>query len=175
MRIRRTTAATVVYGPAKRQEYRAAVLGVVAATSGSVTVSKLFELVPSESGKRYKVNGSFTVHNGRGKSLSIPDQYEHDRYSVVPDLPDARPAVAHDYASDPDPSTGSGRRWDDGSEITRAEADHLFLYLMQQSADHKTRKRALWYYRGIRLVGWPLWFLGSAERSIRGVFGEFRN
>ncbi len=139
-----------------------------------VTASKLFELIRSERGKRYTVKGSFTVSNAQGKTLTIPDGYEHDRYSIVKDLPDVKPAVAHDYASDPNPETGSGRRWDDGTEITRADADHLFGWLMATSDDAETREKSVLYLNGIRFFGGPLWHLGTLRQALRNAFKDFR-
>ena len=149
-------------------------VGIAHGTSHTVHAAKAFELIPGERGKSYTVKHAFTVYDERGRALTIREAFKHDRYSIVPDLPDPIPAIAHDYACDANPKTGSGRKWDDGSDITRADADALFAYLMRESLDEKTQRKARLYGIGIRIVGAPLWYCGSLKRALLGVFSAFK-
>ena len=118
------------------------------------------ELLTSERGKHWHVKEAFTVTNRDGKKLTVRKSFSHDRYTFAPDLDDERPAIVHDFAYDVE---GAHRCWDDGTPISRSEAD-LFLYdLMKASPDEKTHKCALQYYTWVRRLGWPVWYWGSIK------------
>lgn len=122
---------------------------------GAVPVRSHIEVFPSERGKVYRVTKAFTVHqNTINKSLTIPLGFEHDRYTFAPDLPDEKPAVAHDRAY-------GCHKWDDGTKMKRADADALLLQLMLQSRDPMTRSNAQLYYKWVRRCGWGPWLMGS--------------
>jgi len=113
-----------------------------------ITNDKL-EIFPWEAGKEYTVKESFTIE-WRGKKLTITKGFKHDRYTVAPDLPDRKPAISHDFAY-------IYQRWDDGTDITRFEADCMFRDLMRQSEDRTTRSFANLYFVGVRCCGWWGW------------------
>ena len=115
------------------------------------------ELLPWESGKKYKVKKQFTVTGPNGKKLTVTKDYEHDRYSFAPNLRDDIPSSAHDFAYDPT-EEGSGRKWDDGTHITRADADMMMRDLMRDSEDPDTQSAADLYYKAVRKFGWWPWW-----------------
>jgi hypothetical protein len=119
-----------------------------------------FEILPWERGRRWKVTVAFTVLDRQGRRLTIPHGFEHDRYSIAPDLPDEIPAIAHDRAYEV-------QTWDGGERMLRADADLLLLDLMRASWSRLTRTAAPVYYRGVRLGGWPSW-------RLRGAIGRLR-
>jgi hypothetical protein len=119
-----------------------------------------FEILPWERGRRWKVTVAFTVLDRQGRRLTIPHGFEHDRYSIAPDLPDEIPAIAHDRAYEV-------QTWDGGERMLRPDADLLLYDLMRASWSRLTRTVAGVYYRGVWLGGWPFW-------RLRGALGRLR-
>jgi len=122
-----------------------------------------WELVKSERGKTWTVAETFTVTAKDGRKLTVPAGFVHDRFSIAPDCNDNRAAATHDFAYT---KAASGRRWDDGSKITKGDADNLMRYLMEQSDDSQARERAAQYYHFVRWYGWKAWITGT-WRSVR--------
>ena len=109
------------------------------------------EIFPWEAGKKWKVLRDFTVWNrSHTKSLTTKAGFESDYYSVVPNLPDPVPAVAHDDAF-------TFQQWDDGASMTETEANDLLYWLMQSSRSMITRMMAWTYYKGVCLFGHFFW------------------
>ena len=119
-----------------------------------------WEILPWEAGQKWVVAVPILIHF-EGHDLTIPKGFVFDRYSVVPDLPDCRPAAAHDYAY-------KTKRWDDGATITFQQANSMLLYLMQISDSWITRRCARLYYWGVVLFGKLAW-------ESDGDFGKWDN
>jgi len=127
------------------------------------------ELCTWERGRVWRVREMFTAANRRRKKLTIRKGFKHDRYTLAPDLPDEKPAVVHDYCYEANPAQGSGRKWDDGSSISREEADEFLHDLMATSDDETTRQAADTYYKGVRLLGGPVWIRGTIKMWLRNI------
>ena len=111
-----------------------------------------YELIPSESGKTYLVKEQFTVYSTRYKKyITVEYNFEHDRYSVVPDLPDETPAIVHDKLY-------KTHRFDDGSICRKYMADRILKDLMKESGG-KTARYAWLYYNGVCIFGIFSWGL----------------
>lgn len=85
-----------------------------------------------------------------GHSLTIPYWFIGDGYTGVPDPKDRLPARVHDWAY-------REQAWDDGTPISREEADMLLYMLMMGSTDKDTKRLASLYYVGVRALGWMFW------------------
>lgn len=116
----------------------------------SQNVKGLIEIVPWESGKKWKTKTAKRFTGRCGKTLTVEAGFEFDRYTFAPDLPDNWPAAGHDKAY-------TVKRWDDGSPMTRQDADWILLDEMTHSWSAKTRWWANCYYRVVRAVGWMCW------------------
>jgi hypothetical protein len=128
-----------------------------------------FEILPHERGKTWKVPKTFTKTDPEtGKSLTVPEGYEHDRATGGPDTEDDEPFASHDRMYD-NSKKGSRRRWDDGTRITRLAADKFMRYLMEQSKDPKNRFLAETYYEIVRKVGWAPWLRGTIRYGLRDL------
>ena len=123
-----------------------------------------WELLKDERGKTWTVLvlRTFTAPNGKQTTPRIG--FKHDRYSFAPNTPDEWPAVGHDFTYD---INGAGRKWDDGTPITRKDADDLLHNEMLNSPDEMTRNLADYYYSKVRLVGWYPWYKGSLRLMLR--------
>jgi len=110
----------------------------------------MFEIFPWEMGKKFVTIHALYVTSRLGNRLTIPKGFEHDSYSVAPNLKGTRPAVIHDFAY-------QQRCWDDESEMSRREADELLLDAMRASPDWLTRIAAMPYWLGVRALGWTSW------------------
>ena len=92
---------------------------------------------------------SITVFLGK-KELTVPWWFLGDGYTGVPDLPDSAPCRVHDWAYE-------RQTWDDGTRITRLEADQLLYMMMIGSNNTNTQDFAACYYWGVRWCGWMFW------------------
>jgi len=111
-----------------------------------------YELLPSERGKVWIVIETFTVATRYGKTITIPAGYWHDRFTVVPDLPNSIiAAIVHDWLYD---EVNSYHLFDDGTVATRKQADIIFRDLIWNSKDWIF---AYPYYLGVRLLGSCFW------------------
>jgi len=108
------------------------------------------ELLPSERGKHWTVTKEFTVTDAKGRRLTIPAGFVHDRYTFAPDLSDTRPSIAHDFAY-------VRQTWDDGSKIKRRAADALLRHLLSKSARGDARRWRFVYWVGVRVGGLSGW------------------
>lgn len=115
-----------------------------------LAVKGWIEIDPREIGKTYKTPEEFVAHGPCGKCLTVPKGWKYDSYTFVPNLADWRPAAAHDYAY-------KRKRWDDGSPITRSEADEMLYALMSKSWNPPTVDWAWTFWAGVRLFGWWSW------------------
>ena len=83
-----------------------------------------------------------------------PIGFISDYYTDAPDLPDKRPAVHHDHTfTEP-------HQWDDGTPVTFAEANDLFLFLCQTSTSFWTRFFGPIYFSAVCEYGQPYWDAG---------------
>jgi len=103
----------------------------------------ILELLPSEAGKTWRTTEEIRVE-WRGKVLTVPKGFEHDRYTFAPDLPDRVPCIVHDFAC-------GVKKWDDGSPLPRKEGNRLFLDLMKASPNRATRFWAKPYFFGVEV------------------------
>ena len=108
-----------------------------------------WEIISSEGGKRYKVEKAFTVDTRYGE-VTIPKGFEHDRYTVVPDLHDDLAAIVHDYLY-------TERKFDDGTVCKKSQADRIFYDLMMKVPED--RAYAKMYYIGVVIFGIVPWYL----------------
>lgn len=120
------------------------------------------ELLKCERGRRWRVTQPFVVTSRGGHQLTVRKGYVHDRYTFAPDTLDEKPAAVHDFTYD-----GCDRKWDDGTLITREDADLLLYDLMVISPDLPTRQRALQYYQWVRRVGGVWWAFGTLKTWLR--------
>ena len=120
-----------------------------------------WEWDPDESGKTFIVEHTWVACGPHGQRLTIEKGFEYDGYSVAPDLPDMKPAEAHDKAY-------TTHRWDDDKWMKRKDADWVLLHYMELSGDSTTRFWAKHYYKGVRKLGWWPWW----RREIMWMFGR---
>lgn len=113
-----------------------------------------YELIPCLIGKRWKVKQEFTIMTRFGKEVTIYAGFEHDRYTMAPNLHDETPAIVHDFLY-------IYQKFSDGTECTRTQADTIFRDVMLEA------QVRLWvanlYYSGVRsfgIFGWTRnkWF-----------------
>lgn len=76
--------------------------------------------------------------------------YEYDRDSVVWNLVWAMPSLFHDHSYE-------FPWWDDGTPITRKQADVGYKALILMSQHNEDRLKASPYYIGLRGIGWVRW------------------
>lgn len=101
--------------------------------------------------RKWIVLEEFSYYSPRyKKTLTAHKDFIFDGYTLVPNLPDLRPAKIHDIAYEK-------KTWDDGTPITRKEADMMFLDLMKESESKCTRIFAGLYYRGVRTLSGMFW------------------
>ena len=100
---------------------------------------------------KYIVTEDITYYSPRyKKSITAHKGFIFDGYTIVPDLPDLRPSKIHDICH-------SKKKWNDGSDMTRHEADMILYDLMISSSSKLTRGLARIYYSGVRLFGKLFW------------------
>jgi hypothetical protein len=91
-----------------------------------IEVKGHYEILPNERNKIWVVEEEFTVETRFGKTVTVPDGFRHDRFTVVPDLKRCRKAsIVHDKLYEI-------HEYDDGTHCTRFEADIIFLDLMKE-------------------------------------------
>ena len=111
-----------------------------------------YEILPWERGKLWLVTQPITVLTRYNKYVTVPEGFWHDRFTVVPDLPNAIvAAIVHDWLYD---ALNSNHLFDDGTEATRKQADIIFRDLIWQSKDWIF---AYPYYYGVRVFGRKYW------------------
>jgi len=136
------------------------------------SIAGLFELVESERGKTWIVKQAFTVIDEHGRKLTVRSSYEHDRYTLAPDLPDTIPSISHDFLYD---IFGAYRKWDNGDPVSRIQADRLIRHLMLMSHDPTTRNLAETYFKGVRHGGWLSWYKGSVRLFFHNMVNSITN
>lgn len=101
--------------------------------------------------RKYIVLEEFSYYSPRyRKTLTAHKDFIFDGYSIVPQLPDLRPAKIHDVAYEK-------KKWDDGTPMTRLEADTVFKDLMDISENKWTRIWSRLYYSGVRVLSGMFW------------------
>ena len=126
-----------------------------------------WELDPKEKGKLWLVEKTFIVHGPsetKAQNLTIPAGFEFDRYSLAPDLPDWKPAAAHDRAY-------CVQKWDNGDAMARADADWILKNEMLHSGCEITRHFAQLYYDKVHQFGWIPWYKRKLWKIIQLLAG----
>lgn len=117
-------------------------------------VRSLIELDPHEIGKLWQMKESVRFHFIPDRFLTTPPDYCFDRDSVIMNLDSWLPSLFHDRA-------WGTRRWDDGQKITYMESNRYYRDLILAKGSHRDRKRANLYYRGLCILGYPVWIKGK--------------
>jgi hypothetical protein len=109
----------------------------------------LLELRPSEIGKTWVVNDWIHVQTMHGW-IAIYPGFEHDKDSVVPNLPDPIAPIVHDF--------GYRHHVDaEGRILTRKQWDQIYAELSGRSQSRIRRVSKWWRYVGLRLFGRFAW------------------
>jgi hypothetical protein len=102
-------------------------------------------------GKGWRVVRDFTAINGEGKEITVKAGFYSDGYTGVWQPGDPLPAIVHDWIYE------QCRTWDDGTPITKFDADNMLRWLMSQSASWTTRRLATLYWLGVTFFGSKYW------------------
>lgn len=101
---------------------------------------------------RWRVKRTFTMHSERfNKSVTVEKGFVHDRYSSFFNLSTELPAVCHDHLY-------KFKKWDDGTVVTKLEADLFFYDLIKKSPKWSDRILAPLYYSGVAVFGVFSWY-----------------
>jgi len=131
-----------------------------------------FEVIASEKNQVWYTEEEKTYTDEKGRTVTVPAEFRHDRYTFAPNLPDSDPAIAHDRFYETDPEYTCYRKWDDGTKCSRKQADRLMWFLMAHSWDEMTRANADHYYKWIRRAGWWSWYRGALRLWWRHITGR---
>lgn len=115
-----------------------------------------WELKPDERGKTYLVTEPWIAQGPKPwQRLAIKIGDENDGYTFAPNLPDKKPAEAHDKAY-------KTHCWDNGKRMQRWEADWMLRHYMEISWCPITRFMVKIYCPWVEgRVGWLFWYLGE--------------